>query len=176
MTFQYPSTETGFTTDTAITVALSAHEGQFDWYGVPYINHPLTVAANVASHPHFRQLTVTQQHLALQVAYLHDTIEDTSLTFTDLTEAGAPLPLISVLHAVTHQPGELLPDYYTRITDSGVIATLVKLADIAHNENPRRLAPLPPDVRTQLESKYQYAKLRLLEVYPELEWNFPHML
>ncbi|VJX71331.1 guanosine polyphosphate pyrophosphohydrolases/synthetases (COG0317) [Streptococcus pneumoniae] len=57
-------------------VAKKAHFGQIDRAGIDYIKHPETVASFVA----------TDEEKA--VAYLHDVIEDTSLTLLDLKKEG----------------------------------------------------------------------------------------
>lgn len=56
----------------AHNIAKMAHFGQVDRAGVDYIKHPEAVASFV----------VTDEEKA--VAYLHDVIEDTSLTLLDL--------------------------------------------------------------------------------------------
>ncbi len=63
--------------------AAEAHEGQFRKYGgQPYIVHPIAVAETVAS--------VTDDPEVIAAALLHDTVEDTPATLTDIeTHFGA---------------------------------------------------------------------------------------
>ncbi len=62
----------------AFRVAARAHEGQFRKSGDPYITHPLSVATILA-----------EWHLdpqALMAALLHDTVEDTSTTSSEIAQ------------------------------------------------------------------------------------------
>ena len=58
--------------DTAILVAYTAHHGQTDNSGIPYIEHPKKVASFLDSE---------EDKI---IAMLHDVIEDTFLTEEDL--------------------------------------------------------------------------------------------
>ena len=60
----------------AIEIAASAHRGDVDKAGQPYILHPLSLMLS------FRDLD------AMIVAVLHDTVEDSPLTLGDLPEGG----------------------------------------------------------------------------------------
>jgi (p)ppGpp synthase/HD superfamily hydrolase len=63
--------------DTAIQFGARAHEGQVRKYtGEPYITHPVEVAEIVATVDHTPEM--------LMAAILHDTVEDTPVTFDDL--------------------------------------------------------------------------------------------
>ncbi len=58
----------------AAKFAAHAHQGQVRKYtGVPYISHPSRVAGRTASHPEATEEMV-------MAAFLHDTVEDTSVT------------------------------------------------------------------------------------------------
>lgn len=130
----------------ALEIALKAHAGQEDKAGVPYINHPLTVATFCAGDP-----------LAMTVALLHDVVEDTDYTFEDL-EKEFPKEVIDALRLVTHPEGEPYMDYITRIKESGNTTALkVKIADMRHNMDITRLDE--PDARAiwRLEEKYKPA-------------------
>lgn len=62
----------------ALLFAERAHAGQVRKYtGVPYIIHPINVAATVTSLPDSTSEMV-------QAALLHDTVEDTDTTFEDI--------------------------------------------------------------------------------------------
>ncbi len=69
----------------AQSIAAAAHKGQVDKAGKPYIEHPAHVAANV------------QGDAAKAVAWLHDVVEDTPLTFADLRERGVAPEVIEAL-------------------------------------------------------------------------------
>ena len=56
----------------AMKIAYDAHHGQFDRSGVPYIFHPIHVAEEMDTE------------IECVVALLHDVVEDTDITFSDL--------------------------------------------------------------------------------------------
>ncbi|MDI5969200.1 HD domain-containing protein [Streptomyces sp. SL13] len=124
-----------------------AHAGQVDKAGVPYVEHVRAVAAGVAPFgPELRM-----------AALLHDVIEDTDWTAGQLRALGVPDRVVGVVEAVTNQPGVPYADKIRRITSSRE-ATLVKIADNAHNSRPDRAAALPPDQRERLAAKYRAAR------------------
>ena len=60
-------------TKKAMKVAYEAHHGQTDRSGTPYIFHPFHVAEQM------------DDELSVCTALLHDVVEDTEITFEDLT-------------------------------------------------------------------------------------------
>src|SRR3954468_18541377 len=80
--------------ETAIAIAVKAHQGQFDKSGQPYILHPLRVM--------FR----CEGDLARTVAILHDVVEDTPTTMEDLRNAGLSEEVLAALDCVTKREGE----------------------------------------------------------------------
>jgi (p)ppGpp synthase/HD superfamily hydrolase len=73
---------------------------------------------------------------------LHDIIEDTDWTADRLLEEGIPPRVVSAVEAVTNQRGMPYEEKIRRIVrDSD--ATLVKIADNAHNSRPDRAAQTP---------------------------------
>lgn len=127
----------------ALAIATSAHEGQKDRQGLPYITHPSRVAERLEG--------ADEQ----AVAYLHDVLEDTSLTAEDLLERGLPRNVVSCVTLLTRTPD--IPDdlYYGLIRGNG-LATRVKLADMADNLDPRRLLKLNAPTMVRLMQKYAY--------------------
>jgi (p)ppGpp synthase/HD superfamily hydrolase len=104
----------------AIQIAARAHEGQVDKQGLPYILHPLRVMDGVEGLD------------AKIVAVLHDVVEDTSVTFDDLEQAGFSREVLAAVRCVTHAEGESYAEYVVRCRDDP-IARRVKLADLADN-------------------------------------------
>src|SRR4051795_13689583 len=104
----------------AIALAASAHVGQIDKSGKPYILHPVRVMQRSSSESWDTQI----------VAILHDTVEDTWVTLDILRSAGFSDPVVEGVDAITHRKGE---DYvaYTRRCALSPIAVIVKLADLA---------------------------------------------
>ena len=140
-----------FTLNDAIALATSAHDGQVDKSGRPYIGHPLRVMA-----------AVTGEH-AQMAAVLHDVIEDTSVTAHDLLVRGCPTAVVNAVVALSHLPDEP-QDAYLRRVAANPLALSVKRADIADNLSPARLARLDATLQERLQTKYETA-LRLLDEF-----------
>lgn len=140
-----------FTLEDAITIATAAHDGQVDKSGRPYIGHPLRVMASVSG-----------EH-AQMAAVLHDVIEDTPVTASDLLSRGCPAAVVEAVVALSHLPDEPQADYLRRVA-ANPLAVTVKRADIADNLSPVRMARLDDAVRERLQTKYA-AALRLLDEF-----------
>jgi (p)ppGpp synthase/HD superfamily hydrolase len=67
---------------------------------------------------------------------------------------------VEIVQAVTNQAGMPYEEKIRRIT-ADPQATLVKIADNAHNSHPDRAAQLPPDKRDRLAAKYRSARAAL---------------
>lgn len=111
----------------AITIAVEAHRGQRDRTGAPYIVHPMRVMAGVDTD------------IEKMVAILHDVVEDTDWTLEKLAQEGFPAEVIGALDCVTKRDGEEYNDFVKR-SASNKIAKKVKLADLEHNMDARRLS------------------------------------
>jgi len=119
---------------TAIRIASAAHENQLDKGGSPYILHPLTVMQNLR----------TNDHELMAAAVLHDVVEDSNdWTPEKLREAGMSDRVLAILDCLTHRDGEGYEDYIKRISTNRD-ATRVKLEDLCHNMDPRRLKGIRP--------------------------------
>jgi (p)ppGpp synthase/HD superfamily hydrolase len=115
------------TIEDAIQLAVTAHRGQTDKVGQPYILHPLRVMS--------RLLTEDEQI----VGVLHDVIEDTKYTFDDLRQLGYPEHLLAALDCVTRRDTETYEAFVER-SKGNPIARKVKLADLEDNMDIRRIA------------------------------------
>ena len=109
----------------AMNLAYSAHHGQFDKGGVPYIFHPIHLAEEM------------DDEISTCVALLHDTVEDTAVTLEELAKE-FPAEVVNAVRLLTH--GEDV-DYfdYVRAIRQDPIAVKVKLADLRHNGDPKRI-------------------------------------
>ena len=109
----------------AMNLAYHAHHGQFDKGGVPSIFHPIHLAEEM------------DDEISTCVALLHDTVEDTAVTLEDLA-AQFPAEVVNAVRLLTH--GEDV-DYfdYVRAIRQNPIAVKVKLADLRHNGDPKRI-------------------------------------
>lgn len=131
-------------------IARSAHAGQVDKAGMAYIEHPARVAARVQG-----------DQSAEAVAWLHDVVEDTSVTLDELAES-FPSEVVAAVDALTRRPGEG-DAYYARV-GRDLLATKVKLADLADNTDPTRVGALDEETRQRLARKYAHARRCLMDV------------
>lgn len=113
---------------TMLVLATNKHAGQFDKGGNPYILHPLKVMHYLKSDDEELQC----------IALGHDIVEDTDTTYEELNEAGFSERVIVGIAALTKLPGQTLEQYKERIF-SNKDAMLVKMADLRHNSDIRRL-------------------------------------
>lgn len=111
-----------------LKIATDAHHGQFDRGGQPYILHPLKVM-------HYLK---TDDEELMCMALGHDVIEDTSVTYKDLREAGLSERVIEGIRALTKQPGQTYDEYKQGVF-ANKDAMRVKMADLRHNTDIRRL-------------------------------------
>lgn len=124
----------------AIIFAANAHDGQLDKVGVPYILHPLAVMNAVSPDPE-----------AMQVAVLHDVIEDCGVTEQDLLEEGFSEVVVGAVVALSREPagtpGRRTYRQYVLDLLPNDLARKVKRADAQHNMSPDRCGKLPPSER-----------------------------
>jgi (p)ppGpp synthase/HD superfamily hydrolase len=111
-----------------IVLATNAHAGQFDRGGNPYILHPLKVMHYLKSDDEELQC----------MALLHDVVEDTKTTWDDLVAVGCTERVINGVKALTKMPGESYDQYKERVF-ANADAMKVKMADLRHNTDIRRL-------------------------------------
>lgn len=110
----------------ARALAFRAHVGQTRKDGrTPYVEHLKAVASTILTQYPF------EPELAA-AAWLHDVLEDTTMTAKDLADAGIPKSVIETVQELSHRPGETYWDYIIRLTN-GKIAKRIKIADITHN-------------------------------------------
>jgi len=114
--------------DKALHLAVNAHHGQFDKGGKPYILHPLRVMSFLKSDDEELQC----------MALLHDVIEDTDTTYLELMEAGMSTRVIEGIMALTKERGFSYDQYKQKIFKNRD-AMVVKMADLRHNTDVRRL-------------------------------------
>jgi (p)ppGpp synthase/HD superfamily hydrolase len=86
------------------------------------------------------------------VALLHDVVEDTDITFDQLTEYGFPDEIILALRYLTHDKQVPYMDYIEKIKENP-IAKAVKLEDLRHNSDLSRYEELE-DWMTKRNEKY----------------------
>lgn len=114
--------------DKMLVIATNAHHGQFDKGGNPYILHPLKVMHYLKS----------DDEELMCMALGHDVIEDTSVTYRDLRDAGISERVIKGITSLTKQRGQTYEEY-KEVIFSNPDAMRVKMADLRHNTDIRRL-------------------------------------
>ena len=126
------------TLESAIQLAAEAHSGQQDKAGKPYILHPIRVMLSVST---------TDEQIA---AILHDTVEDTDVTYEQLSEAGFSAEIISAVRALTKLDGESRVEAARRAVKHP-IARQVKLADVKDNLDISRIPHLTDKDHARLD-------------------------
>jgi len=133
----------------AISLAALAHDGQTDKNGEPYILHVLRV-----------MLAQTDDEARI-VAVLHDLIEDTEWTISQLEKLGFAPGIITAIDVLTrHEEDEYLDGYVQRVIEGGSLCRKVKLADLKDNMRPVYLESFPTTARRM--SLYKAAIRRLM--------------
>ena len=135
-------------TKKAMIIAYNAHHGQVDKSGVPYIFHPIHVA---------EQMETEEECI---VALLHDTVEDTNITF-EVLEKEFSATVIEALKLLTHDESIDYFDYVRKLKNNP-IAKKVKLADLYHNSDITRMEN-PTEKDWKRKEKCHKAILILLE-------------
>ena len=126
------------TLESALQLAAEAHAGQQDKAGKPYILHPIRVMLSVST---------TDEQIA---AILHDTVEDTDVTYEQLSEAGFSAEIISAVRALTKLDGESRVEAARRAVKHP-IARQVKLADVKDNLDISRIPHLTDKDHARLD-------------------------
>lgn len=133
----------------ALVIATKAHEGQKDKAGSPYILHPIRVSN--------RCLTDEEKIVAL----LHDVIEDTNVSASDLLASGFPRNIVEAVLSVTRNEGESYEDFVIR-SKQNPIGRQVKLHDLEDNMDITRFNQLTERDLVRL-NKYLKAYRSLIE-------------
>ena len=139
----------------ALQLAVEAHFNKYDKGGHSYILHPMRIAMRLR----------TDGEELMSVAILHDTIEDGTVTFTELEEYGFSLRVITAVRLLTHQKGTSYEDYIEAMKGNRD-ALLVKLQDLRDNSDITRLKGVTEKDVTRMR-KYQKAYLRVNELLKE---------
>ena len=112
----------------AISIAAQAHSTQTDKGGNAYILHPIRL---------MMRLRTDDQEL-MQIAIMHDVIEDSTLTLAGLKEFGFSKRVLDALALLTHDKKDSYQEYIKKIA-TNVDAIRVKLEDLKDNSDLSRL-------------------------------------
>lgn len=145
----------------ALKHAVKAHAGQVDKCGQPYILHPIAVAEVFDRSPatYLARTGPETVEDAVIVALLHDVLEDTDY---ELDADWFSVAQWVALFMLTRRPEQTYDEYIGGIC-SGIVAPVVKLADLWHNLQPERMACLPESEQRSLEKRYLKARDRIWE-------------
>lgn len=113
-------------TKMALKLCFESHREQVDKTGMPYVFHPFHLAEQM------------DDELSTVCALLHDVVEDTPTTFSDLSSMGFPDEVIEVLKLLTHDDDTPYMDYVQKLS-SNPTARKVKIADLTHNSDLTRM-------------------------------------
>ena len=130
-----------------LVIATTAHSGQFDKGGKPYILHPLTV---------MHKLRTDDEEL-MCIALGHDLFEDTSVTPQDLWNEGFSERVIDGILALTKRSGETYEQYKEKVK-ANPDAVRVKMEDLRHNSDLRRLKGVTPKDVERVAKYMQFYK------------------
>lgn len=149
--------EKGFMLGNMIELAAIAHRGQFDKSGRPYILHPLKV---------MHYLKTDDEELQC-IAVGHDLLEDTDVTIGGLRNYHQSERVIEGIIALTKVKGEDFERYKIRVK-ANPDAVLVKMQDLRHNSDIRRLKGVT-DKDIERMVRYHKFYLELCELIDEQE-------
>ena len=127
----------------AILLMYSAHEGQTDKSGIPYVFHPYHLAEQM------------DDELSITAALLHDVVEDTDITIEDLGRE-FPEQVCNAVNLLTHRPGVDYMDYIEKLSEDPV-ARKVKMADLLHNSDLTRISSEPDKAALDRVERYRKA-------------------
>lgn len=114
------------TLNDAVALAINIHAGQVDKVGKPYIFHPMRV---------MQAMDTEKEQI---VAILHDVVEKSPLTITELKSLGYSEEIVQAVDCLSKRKGEDYFAYIERVKGSK-LAVKVKLADLNDNLNPARI-------------------------------------
>ncbi|SHO59172.1 GTP pyrophosphokinase [Vibrio quintilis] len=115
--------------DLAIQIATQAHSGQIDKAGQPYVLHPLRVMFQFDSE---------KERI---VAVLHDVIEDSDMSLSEIKCCGFSDEITEALDCLSRKQAESYDDFIDRIL-TNKLACIIKIEDIKDNLNVTRLNKL----------------------------------
>ncbi len=135
-------------TKKAMQLCFAVHKEQTDKSGMPYVFHPCHLAEQMPDE----YTTIT--------ALLHDVVEDTEYTLSDLESMGFPKAVVEAIALMTHEKCVPYMEYVAKIKENPIART-VKLADLRHNSDTTRL-DVADEKALQRVEKYKKA-IQLLE-------------
>lgn len=128
-----------------LVLTTTAHAGQTDRGGTPYILHCLKV---------MHYLKTDDEELQC-IALGHDVVEDTDVTFEDLKVMGFSTRVVDGICAMTKVDGASYDDYKLQVF-LNKDAMRVKLCDLRHNTDIRRLKGITEKDIARMSKYHQF--------------------
>ncbi len=125
----------------ALELAIIYHDGQ-KYNDEPYVLHCIRVAARCSTK------------ILKIIALLHDTIEDTSLTYEEILKVFGP-NVANTVQCLSRLPGEAYHGSYIQRVKENEFARIVKIADLEEN---LFYCYLPNPSPIGIKNKYKYEK------------------
>jgi (p)ppGpp synthase/HD superfamily hydrolase len=132
--------------DHAIAIAIKAHSGQVDKAGQPYILHPLRIMFKFQSEDE------------MIVAVMHDVVEDSEVTFSNLNENGFSDKVIDAIECLTKRTNEDYESFIMRASKNS-IAKKIKIEDIRDNLDLTRLHKITEKDLQRIEKYHRALKM-----------------
>lgn len=147
------------TIEETIAFIQKAHDGQTDYAGKPYWQHPVAV---------MQRLPESASDETRLIALLHDVLEDTDRTEDDLRTEGYSEWVITGVKLLTRTPdkGSYMDGIRAIVASGHLGAMQVKLADNEENSDPSRIASIADSAKreqmTQMaENRYRRSMVKL---------------
>lgn len=128
----------------AIALAANVFKEKTDKSGKPYILHCLRVM----------QAVNQKDEELMQIAVLHDVVEDTDIKLDELTDMGFSHRVVKAVAYLTHQNIHSY-DEYIKMISHNPDATIVKLADLKDNSDITRLKGLSKNDFERMEKYHR---------------------
>lgn len=119
--------------DRARVIAKIAHQGQRYGRFADYFGHHVQGVVDLCERN--RHCT----YGAVEVAYLHDVLEDTEVSAQDLLDLGVAPNIVDDVRALTRNGDEQYMDYIARVCRAGMTPMFVKYHDLVFNSASCRL-------------------------------------
>lgn len=125
------------TVEETVEFIKKVHENQTDKGGKPYWMHPVSVMQRIANPTEDEQLA----------ALLHDVVEDTPYSLSDLRQMGYSANTVRMVDLLTRKPGSgTYIEWIESLAASGNKGAIkIKIADNEDNSDPKRIAQIPPE-------------------------------
>jgi len=153
----------------ALNFAAKAHGEQKTPTGVPYLTHLSAVAMEVIHACEESKFEIEKSDLAISVALLHDTIEDTDITYDDLYKE-FDAPIAEGVEALTKNKNldkkDQMVDSINKIMSQPYEVQMVKLADrITNLQKPPKSWDSLKILNYHKESKFILSCLKNSNIY-----------